>query len=221
MKKVIVVGSGPFNAEHFEDFLKDIEDPLFIGVDLGALRLLQLNHPLRVAIGDFDSIQEAEVITEIEEKADDFYRYPSEKDETDGDTAFRWILNQNYEDYDVYAFGMLGGRLDHLLHNLWMAYDPYFKPILNHLHYIDDTTRVDFLFPGEHTLMKPKGSQFLSFVAMKEVHNLTYIGAKYPLNHYDMPYLMALSSNEFLGEEMTVRFDSGLLMALTTRDKND
>ena len=95
MEVVIVLG-GPNTKENIKALLenrygKAYEDFRFVGVDGGALRLLDQHLSMEVAIGDFDSVTK-EQRDLIHEAAGTVVQLPSEKDDTDfimGEGALR------------------------------------------------------------------------------------------------------------------------------------
>ena len=91
----------------------------FVGVDRGSLWVLEENLPLALAVGDFDSVT-AEERQVIRKYAQHFVQARPEKDDTDLELALLTIFEQNPQ-AQVTIFGALGGRIDHMLANVFSA----------------------------------------------------------------------------------------------------
>ena len=90
---------------------------VFVGVDAGSLFLLQHQLPLDMVIGDFDSVSPAD-FQQIEQAAKELIQAPAEKDDTDLELALKTVF-ERYPQAQARVFGALGGRIDHLLSNLF------------------------------------------------------------------------------------------------------
>ncbi|MDO4679828.1 MAG: thiamine diphosphokinase [Aerococcus sp.] len=231
MRYAYFIGSGPFDAEQF---LKDVEEDradakrqqqsfetYFIGCDRGALRFLTLpserEPKMDLAIGDYDSITPKQRAS-VQKAAASFIGLPAEKDETDIEAAINAVL-KDFAPMDAYIFyGALGGRLDHTLHNIWLGRQPRYQDIIDKFQLRSNDNDVTFLKPGTHVLHQMSNRKYLSFIALETVLGLDLIEAKYPLTHYDMPFAQSMISNEFLTDTMTIHFESGIMLAMQTRD---
>ena len=222
--QVYLIGSGPFDPTYFKTYiakrkaaLNDTET-VFVGVDLGAKQLLDLNLPIDLAVGDFDSIEES-VLKQVEDKAKRIEKLPPMKDETDTEHALGTVADL-YPQAEYHLFGMLGGRVDHLLSNLWLIYQDRFASIIDRIHLVEENNAVSFLRPGQYQIDRLKDMKYLSFVAMTPVKNLCLENVVYPLDQYQMPVPLALISNEFLPGQntMTIAFSEGLILAIQARD---
>ena len=74
------------------DVVPKIENCDYIGVDAGALKIIDQGFPIKMAVGDFDSLSEEE-FKRITCPID---RHPIMKDETDSELAIRLC-----KDYDT------------------------------------------------------------------------------------------------------------------------
>ena len=222
--QVYLIGSGPFDPTYFKAYVEERKvahkdaETAFVGVDLGAEQLLDLNFPIDLAVGDFDSIEES-VLQQVEHKAKKIEKLPPMKDETDTEHALGTVADL-YPQAEYHLFGMLGGRVDHLLSNLWLIYQERFASIIDHVHLVEENNAVSFLRPGQHQLDRLKDMKYLSFVAMTPVKDLCLENVVYPLDNYQMPIPLALISNEFLPGQNTMKiaFSDGLILAIQARD---
>ncbi|MGO2695660.1 thiamine diphosphokinase [Bavariicoccus seileri] len=202
---------------------------LVVGVDRGAMRLLDQNFSVDLAVGDFDSVSEEEFNT-IASLARKVVRLKPEKDDTDTEYALKMIADMNRSD-DIMLYGAFKGRLDHTLSNIWLGYQPRFASILTRLHYRSQRAIGCFFTPGTHLVTQYKNWKYLSFISLTPIKGLTLDGSKYPLDNVDLSHPMALISNEFLPShpvnkekgaekslQMTLSFEEGTILMLQTID---
>lgn len=188
---------------------------LTIGVDRGALLLIEQQIIPQIAIGDFDSISEAEY-QQILGMCKEVIKLNCEKNETDTEVALNYCISNQIN--EVYLYGGLGGRFDHSIANIRLLLQFVKKGLRIHL--LDQTNCVSVLPAGNHRL-KALPKRYLSFFALEsDVSELTLEGLKYPLNDY---YLslddIRCVSNEILGESFTIRFNQGYLLMINSEDE--
>ncbi|MCZ0717193.1 thiamine diphosphokinase [Aerococcus kribbianus] len=220
--QLFMIGSGPFDPDFFRDYVQhhvaSDANVAYVGVDLGAERFLEMGIPMTFAIGDFDSVSAA-VYAKIVQATNQVTRLNPMKDETDMEAALNHILDQGIE-ADIHIFGALGGRVDHSLSNLWIAYKPQYQDILDRIHLVNPKNQVTFLRPGKFTVDQLAGMKYLSFVAMTPVRKLKLKHVVYTLDGMNMDYPLALISNEFLPdqEQMSGSFKEGILAVIQAKD---
>lgn len=153
--------------------LADKLDPTldYIGVDRGVEILINQGIKPVYAIGDFDSINDETVLTQLVIK-----RLPTRKDITDTHGAIDYAINQGYEEIDLY--GVTGGRIDHFLAALCLL-EKYSEIKLR---IIDEQNIIELLKPGKHKI-NSEGYKYFSLFALDESY-LDIEHAKYPLEHY-------------------------------------
>lgn len=212
---VIICGGGPNPAlDQIENLIQAYKQVYFVGADRGALRLVRAGYVLDVALGDFDSVSEEERQV-IEAHSQEFQAFPSEKDDTDGHLALDMAMTR-WPEADYVALGFLGergGRLDHLLANIWLAHQPRFQVGLSRLTLLEAHHKVRFLKPGHHVLAY-EPCLYLSVISLTPVQGLTIQGAKYTLPATDYASPQSLISNEYKAsqEPVEIAFESGLVM---------
>ena len=96
-----------------EDVVK--EDCDYIGADKGALTLAKLHIPMKLAIGDFDSIEKKDLAC-IKQYADEIIQLNPIKDDSDSLCALNEAIKRGYDEIDM--LGAFGGRMDHSYYNL-------------------------------------------------------------------------------------------------------
>lgn len=194
------------------------EPGVWIGADRGAWYLYQHRVAMMLAVGDFDSLTSAEFEALQEHiTAENIVHVRAEKDETDTELAIMFAQKQAVSRIKV--FGATGGRLDHLLSNLWLMADPKFDDVVEKLEIIDQTNSVTFLKAAHHSVLKHKNSHYLGFMPINDVKNFKIIDAKYPLTLTENKYKM-WSSNEFLNDRVHVSFDTGIIMVTQSIDRS-
>ena len=118
MERVVICAGGP--SEELPDLAAyRTEGTIFIGVDRGALHLLDEGIVPNEAVGDFDSVSEEE-FCRIQEDVERIDSFRSEKDETDTELAVARALA--YHPKEVIITGVTGGRLDHYESALHLLY---------------------------------------------------------------------------------------------------
>ena len=192
------------------------EDGIVIGVDRGALLALEEEIQVDIAIGDFDSVSTNERDF-IQKNVKQQLKYPSDKDDTDAELALLYVL-EHHPDADIYLYNWYGGRIDHLYSILLIPIQERFESLIPNLHLMSGKNNISYFLPGEHRLEKLSDMDYLSYVLLTEVENLTLNEVKYELREesYDRP--TALISNEFISNEASFSFENGIIAAIQSTD---
>ena len=220
--EIIVVIGGPLEEGAIRRWLhqklqqKDNQKFQFIGVDGGCLKLMAEELPIDLAIGDFDSISVEDKET-LKDYASNMIEFPSEKDFTDFEEALMWVAKE-YPQQKIHVLGAFGGRVDHAISCLWAMFRPELQALIPYLSLEDEWNHISFLIPGDYVIEKLEHTKYLSFISTGPVHQLTLKNVKYPLNHQDYDFPIALISNEFIDEKMEISFKSGGIIVGQTRD---
>lgn len=149
-----------------------LDDSLkYIGVDHGVEILLKQGIKPVFAIGDFDSIENENVLSEL-----DIERLPTRKDVTDTHAALEYALENGYDEVDIY--GVTGGRLDYFLSVMCLLEKYADKKI----RIIDQQNVIQLLLPGTHKVYQDEYKYF-SLYALDDAY-IDIDGAEYPLNQY-------------------------------------
>ena len=216
MKKVFIMLGG--SIENLpSNWQEETCEEDWIGVDRGALRLIQHGIRPKVALGDFDSVT-AEEFSLIQEFSDELIRVPSEKDMTDTELSIVTAIEaEKYDNFVLYAG--TGTRLDHMINTFSIPIEECFRPYAEKIIFIDKTNTVTYYLPGEHTIVQDPDKSYVAFGAMIPVKGLILgKGLKYQLDGVDVPHPYMYASNEFTQSEAEFSFDEGLLMAIQTKD---
>ena len=210
--KTLVFCAGSPDADG--SILEQISADLWVGVDAGAANLVRHGYTPDWAIGDFDSAPPPSESRQI-------LRLLPEKDDTDLEYALQFILKdylpENIE--KIVILGALGGgRLDHLLCNIWLAHQARFAPWLDKIQFMERGNSVRFLRSGSQNLAREPDKKYVSFIGLTPIVALTLDGFKYPLHRQNYAYPAALISNEFSGSRAFVSFEEGIICVMQTRD---
>ncbi len=190
---------------------------IFVGVDAGSLFLLKHGLPLDLAIGDFDSVTEEE-FEQIRQLASEMIQAPSEKDDTDLELALK-IVFQRYPQADVQVFGALGGRIDHLLSNLFLASEPTIAPFMEQIELVGQENWIAFRPAGQHLIAPKEDMTYISFMPA-DGSRLGIENAKYPLKEENFFFKKCYSSNEFLEGDIRITLDTGYVVIIYSKDRN-
>ena len=214
MRTVGIVANYPVN--HIPDLklYEEIVD-LWIGADLGAVTLAKSGISVNYAVGDFDSIQEAQKQL-IMKQTSVFHEYPEEKDETDLEIALQKAFENNPD--QIFLFGVTGGRLDHGLINMQLLHTIKDKQI--HGIIVDRWNQVELTYAGTHTVKKNDRYPYISFVPFTEqVQCLSLEGFYYPLRGEDISWgSTRCISNRLLGDKGRFTYEKGKLLLIQSRD---
>lgn len=192
------------------------EKSLWIGVDHGAIRLVKNGIIPFLAIGDFDSVSEAEW-TLLKEEVKDVRSFPSEKDDTDTELAIQLAL-ELFPEAEIAVYGATAGRMDHLLSNLLLVFQPRFKKHASKIHLYDHVNSLSFYLPGNYTIAQEADKNYVAFICMTPVKKLSLVDLKYPLDKVDFDYPISLASNEFIGQNASFSFTEGLIAVVQSKD---
>lgn len=206
--KILLIGSGEINSyEKLKSKMLSSYDKV-IAVDGGANHLEGLQLEPSLLIGDFDSIDE-DIYDSYEHVKRE--RYPSEKDFTDSELAFD-IIKCESPDF-VHIIGFWGSRWDHSLSNLMLLVK--YKDL--HIVMLDENNEA--MYCHKKTSIKKKKGHFLSLIPFNDISELTIKHVKYPLDKKNIQWPSSLTlSNEILGDEATIEYQSGDMVILISKD---
>lgn len=211
MKAVIISGG----KEPSKDLLyRELKDANFIiGADKGCEVLYKYDITPDYILGDFDSANK-DIIDSIEAKSSKKIKFKREKDYTDTEIAYNLAVEKGAD--EIILLGATGTRYDHSLSNLGLMLRGLKKSIK--VNVIDDN---NFIFLTDKPItLKGSIGDIISFHAYcDEVENFTIRGAKYDLTNFNLKLGDSITtSNEFLDEDITITFDSGIIMVFYTND---
>lgn len=200
-----------------EKFLKDLFNHRhWVGVDRGALRLIEAGVTPDLAVGDFDSVG-ANELKKIKHYSKEVIVLPTEKDDTDTEAALEKII-EFYPKEKITLYGSTGGRMDHFLQNFYMILQPRFEPLTERFQMKDEQNTIRFLKPGTHQIVKEKTASYFSIFCLTPVQQLTIQQAKYNVQNLEVSQSSGFISNEFVGRTASVSFQSGTIALIQSND---
>lgn len=189
----------------------------FVGIDSGSLFLLENGLPLNMAVGDFDSVSQ-ETFTDIKEKAELLITANPEKNDTDTELALKEVFAR-FPEAEVTIFGAFGGRMDHLLSNIFLPSDPDIAPFMSQVTLRDQQNLLTYRPAGRHFIYQEKGMTYVAFMAEGE-SDLTITGAKFELTQANFFKKKIYSSNAFTQQPIMVYLPSGYLIIIQSKDRS-
>lgn len=213
----LIVTGGTIDYESACGFLETRTFDKVIAVDggLGALHKLHLKPD--VIAGDFDTI-DPKVLEEYKNSPDQviWEVHKPEKDATDTELAISAAINLGCT--KLVLLGATGGRLDHFLGNLHLLYDCLKRGVEAAI--ADEKNWITILDKGRSFSRNEAMGKYISFLPLsEEVKGITLTGFRYPLYKKDIDLGTSLCiSNELVGEEGTIEFDSGILICVESHD---
>jgi len=180
-----------------------------VAADSGAAYAVKCGRVPDLIVGDMDSL-DPESLRYCREKGASLLVLPSHKDETDGEMALRSAVEAGCEEIELFAFS--GGRLDHLLANIFMAYD-FFSGGIN-ITLVDDGMN-GYFSDGVFEISGEAGD-VLSLIPMTpRVEGVTLQGLVYPLDNANLSTGVSRSlCNEFSEPFCRVFHKTGILLIL-------
>ena len=214
---VLIVSGGEKNqhlyAEDWIEYTKAHGKPTVVGVDGGALWLVEHRFSCDLAVGDFDTIGE-DGVSLLKARGIPLLRADAEKDETDTEMALNWALSNGAR--VIVIEGGMGERFDHSLSNIQLLYRCYQKGVSCVVQ--NPWNRVRLLGPGE-TRFNVRWP-FVSLIPFSEVvRGVSLDGFYYSLHDEDLSWGYGRGiSNEPLRSEVSIRIQEGYLLVIESRD---
>ncbi|MQW22050.1 MULTISPECIES: thiamine diphosphokinase [unclassified Lactococcus] len=207
--KILIVAGMPVDFSLLSyDFL--------IGVDYGNVNLLAQGLKPDVAVGDFDSVSPDE-FEKIQKASGKLVKLPAQKDDTDLEVALDLAFEQ-FPNAEIQIVGALGGRMDHFLNNIFLPTTARYRQHAEQISLVDEQNAIFYLPAGRHHLQALPTMKYIGFMQLDTGDSLAIESAKYPLKAEDN-FKTIYTSNEFIGQEMTVTIDKGMLIVIYTKDK--
>lgn len=183
----------------------------YIGADKGALVLATAGIRMKLAVGDFDSVQK-EDLELIRSMSDETIILNPVKDDSDSESAIRHVKAMGYE--HIILCGALGGRADHSIVNLRLVYE---NPGTVSL--MDEQNLICAFGEGRHVIAKG-GYRYISFFTLDEAA-VSLEKMKYPLHERRITNRdLYTVSNEIPGEEGILTVHHGKVLVIQSNDSD-
>ncbi|MEW6404588.1 MAG: thiamine diphosphokinase [Chloroflexota bacterium] len=185
------------------------DDDLLIAADGGTRHILALGLTPNVIIGDLDST--AFDLQPLTKRGTRVIEFPQDKDATDLELALEHALNMDPTEIIIVA--ALGGRLDQTLGNIALLATPQPTPMC-----LDDGVEETFFCRGQVKVHGRSGDIVSLIPWGGEVKGILTENLRWPLVSETLyPNKTRGISNEMLGEEASVKIESGLLLVVHHR----
>lgn len=209
--KIILFAGGNLGSWALEEI---DEDAFLVGVDRGALFLIQNERRPHLSIGDFDSVtpDEREIICQNSEEMRSCD--PVMKDLTDTEMGLLWALEQ--QPAEIVLVGALGSRFDHTLANVHLLSKGLKAGVPCRI--VDEKNEI-MLVTDRITLRKSRYSHVSLLSLTETVSGITLSGFQYPLDKATLRMGDTLGiSNVLVSETGTVSIEAGCLIVIQSMD---
>lgn len=222
--KVVIISGGRLDIKSapalFERICQDKVVIISVDGGLGYCKVCGVQPDYLV--GDFDTIAE-DILQEYAANPQiQVRRYQPQKDLTDTDAAVELAIEliQNGKDSEnmIYLLGGIGSRMDHTMANIGCLKKTMQAEIPMK---IIDTHNCIYGFGHSFSLYREQliYKDYLSLLALETVEGLTIQGMKYETDRITLPVFEGRGvSNQLEQEEAEVKFTSGVLLVVESRD---
>lgn len=185
----------------------------YIAADGGALLLKKLNIRPDLIIGDLDSIDRS-TINDFKKNNIKIKKFPSDKNETDGELAVNYCIQNNY-DKIILTFA-LGGRCDQQLANVFLL--EYAQE--NGINAIIKEGEKEIGLVNKEKIIKNKRDWGLSLIPIdSEVENVNISGCKYNLNSHNLKRSESRGiSNLIVDKKVKISHGKGKLLYILNKN---
>ncbi len=209
-KNIIIVTNGRFgDISFFQKKLAEVPDIFIICCDGAARHLAKTKIKPDIVLGDMDSL-EPFFLESFKKKGIKTIEYPVQKNFTDTELALDYALKLNPK--KIYIWGALGGRIDHILGNVFLLVKG--KKANTETHLIDEYAQT-FLSQEEVIFNDAVGCTVSLLALTPKVDGITLSGFAYPLNNETLLMGETRGLSNYIKESTAkVRFTSGELLVI-------
>ncbi|GGA97122.1 thiamine diphosphokinase [Macrococcus hajekii] len=195
--------------------LEKFNDADWMGIDYGALMLIDAGITPIAAFGDFDSLSEEE-LSRLQSVID-VDILPSEKNETDLEVGVQYALSMDYD--RVFIHGATGGRMDHFLGNLQILLNNEVLMSSTDFFIVDAANEIQMLPTGTHVITRNADMKYVSFIPVEAGVFLTIEDLKYtlPRTQLEMGTTRTIS-NEFVTGRAQITVENGMVYMIQSKD---
>ena len=203
MKTGALVGASDFNEDRFREMYDAGMFDVVIAVDGGYEYLNDMGIVPNLAMGDFDSLG-------YEPKKIRVVKFPANKDKSDMELAISRAKTMGCD--EIYAFGVLGRRLDHTIANLYIFAEACEQGMSVCL--VDAENAVFFIKGPDVFEADAREDGIVSVFSMSDVSTGVFErGMKWDLDDVELTNRTSRGlSNQLIGEPVMIGVESGTLM---------
>jgi thiamine pyrophosphokinase len=186
-------------------------DDLLVAANGGAVHCLRLGLKPDIVIGDFDSLEQAE-LSRMETYGTELIRYPARKDYTDLELALTHARQLGAS--QVLILGALGNRWDQTLANLLLPASADFSTL--DIRLVDGQQEIFLVKDGQKTVIQGKPGDILSLIPLYgDATGITTEGLEYALENGTLQFGSTRGiSNVMLGDMAGISCKEGLLVGV-------
>lgn len=209
-RRCAVVAASEFNRNHFQRLYQQGLFDFVLAVDGGFAHLEACGVVPDAVIGDFDSLGYVP-------DACLSLVFPPEKDKSDLELAFDYLMARGFRDFTVY--GALGGRLDHTLASLAVFAQVAERRLEGgpcSLRAVDEKSQLEVLSDSQEIAFSEKKRGTVSvFSANDKAQGVFEEGLKYPFPKGPLSNRTSLClSNEFTGKPARIGVERGTIYVI-------
>jgi len=192
-------------------------DDFLVCVDGGLRYCLSAGHQPDLIIGDFDSVDQADLNRVSVTSNPERIAHPPEKDASDLELTLSCLGSRDVD--EVVLLGVSGGRTDHMLFNWHLcARDwPYA------IRLIDETVDAYLVQPGHAFDQALRAGRVFSVVVLGQIaRGITITGSEYPLVDATVAFDSSIGlSNVVNGAHLQVTVAEGKVLVLVSHEKTE
>lgn len=211
MQTVVALGGDLHDSALVRRALQGAE--LIIAADSGAERLAFIGHQPHAVIGDFDSLDPAE-LWRLRAGGVEIVAHPAPQQRTDADVAIELALQRGAS--SLIVLGALGGaRIDHMLGNLSLLSHPDLRSVPTWA--VDGWSAMTILHGDgvRETHFRGHPGDYISIIPFSDqVRGVSTVGLKWPLTNATLRRGFAEGvSNELIHDRAMIRIAQGAAAA--------
>jgi thiamine pyrophosphokinase len=190
---------------------RQVEELIVIAADGGTVHCRRLGIIPDVVIGDFDSLDEPELLAAQKDGAQ-LIRHPARKDFTDLELALRYAVERGAQ--EILVLGALGNRWDQSLANLLLSAADSLASV--NITLLDWPQEIRLVRPGRSLEIQGNPGDTVSLIPLGiQPLGITTQGLEYPLDNETLEFGGTRGiSNVLLGETASVTLKEGLLLCV-------
>ncbi len=203
----IVTGGDFINASLLFKYTKIAE--FVIGVDRGVEELLKSKIAMDIAIGDFDSIENKELLQS--DLVKEINKLNPIKDISDTHAAVEYATSKKPD--EIYILNATGTRMDHTLSNISLLREISEKGIEAFI--VDSHNRIRF---GKRNNFIKKEYDYVSVIPLEEKIKVSTVGFLYEVKDLELNYSQSrFLSNELKEDKASIEIE-GRALIIESRD---
>jgi thiamine pyrophosphokinase len=195
---------------------RQVEELIVIAADGGTVHCQRLGIIPDVVIGDFDSLDEPELLAAQKDGAQ-LIRHPARKDFTDLELALRYAVERGAQ--EILVLGALGNRWDQSLANLLLPAADSLASV--NITLLDWPQEIRLVRPGRSLEIQGNPGDTVSLIPLGiQPLGITTQGLEYPLDNESLEFGGTRGiSNVLLGETASVTLKEGLLLCVLIHNR--